>query len=97
MMADRPGQWPEEGPNIAQAAWREREQRQRSLRFPLMFLLMMLLMDGEEQNQQRRNFNGNSLRKKMKGMEHAVAQSVVQNRRLLGPPAGLSRFGSLAL
>ena len=39
----------------AAALWRERERRQRSVRFLMMFLLMLLLMDGEEQQQRRRS------------------------------------------
>lgn len=81
MMGDTADPWGEGGPNNSQAAWREREQRQRSLRFPLMFLLMMLLMDGEEQNQQRRNSDGNSSRKKIRGKELGIAQSVYLERR----------------
>jgi transmembrane E3 ubiquitin-protein ligase len=49
------------------AMWRERERRQRSVRFLMMFLLMLLLMDGEEQQQRRQNNgnnNFNSLRKR---------------------------------
>ena len=42
-----------------QAAWRERERRQRSVRLLLMFLLMLLLMDGEEQSTRRRSNDPN--------------------------------------
>ena len=41
------------------ALWRERERRQRSVRFLMMFLLMLLLMDGEEQQQRRRSHDPN--------------------------------------
>ena len=41
------------------ALWRERERRQRSVRFLMMFLLMLLLMDGEEQQQRRRSRDPN--------------------------------------
>jgi hypothetical protein len=43
-----------------QAMWRERERRQRSVRFLMMFLLMLLLMDGEEQSQRRRSHEGST-------------------------------------
>ncbi|KAG7364250.1 ring finger domain containing protein [Nitzschia inconspicua] len=44
--------------NEAQAMWRERERRHRSIRVLTMFLLMLLLMDGEEQQKQRQRRNG---------------------------------------
>ncbi|KAG7347123.1 ring finger domain containing protein [Nitzschia inconspicua] len=55
--------------NEAQAMWRERERRHRSIRVLTMFLLMLLLMDGEEQQKQRQRRNGENgggLRKKKK-------------------------------
>jgi hypothetical protein len=39
----------EGGQGNQNAAWRERERRQQTVRFLMMFLLMLLLMDGEEQ------------------------------------------------
>lgn len=48
----------------AEAGWRERERRQRSVRFLIMFLLMLLLMDGEEQAQRRRSHGNLRPRKK---------------------------------
>jgi hypothetical protein len=65
----------------AQAGWREREQRQRSVRLFMMFLLMMLLMDGEEQNQRRRSTDGNNLRKKSKSQSDDSVQSIYMKRR----------------
>jgi hypothetical protein len=65
-----------------QAAWRERERRQRSVRFLMMFLLMMLLMDGEEQNQRRRAHDGNFLRKKSRSQKDTrLTQSLYLDRR----------------
>jgi hypothetical protein len=44
----------EGGQDNPNAAWRERERRQQTVRFLMMFLLMLLLMDGEEQQQRKK-------------------------------------------
>ena len=59
-------------PDGAAAAWREREQRQRSVRLLMMFLLMLLLMDGEEQSTRRRNDPNNPLRKRKNAKKHPL-------------------------
>ncbi|KAI2510205.1 zinc-RING finger domain [Fragilaria crotonensis] len=58
--------------DTAAAAWREREQRQRSVRLLMMFLLMLLLMDGEEQSTRRRNDPNNPLRKRKNSKKHSI-------------------------
>jgi hypothetical protein len=58
--------------DTAAAAWREREQRQRSVRLLMMFLLMLLLMDGEEQSTRRRNDPNNPLRKRKHSKKHSI-------------------------
>ena len=65
-----------------QAAWRERERRQRTVRFLMMFLLALLLMDGEEQQQRRKSHDPNyHLRKRSKQSKYLEA-NVYQARIL---------------
>lgn len=72
-----------DGLTEAQTLWRERERRQRSVRFLMMFLLMLLLMDGEEQSQRRRSHDNNlHLRKKSKSSkDQPLEKALYQARR----------------
>ena len=54
----------EGGQDNPNAAWRERERRQQSVRFLMMFLLMLLLMDGEEQQLRKKEEGINRKRRK---------------------------------
>jgi hypothetical protein len=63
--AQNPGNFDTE----AAAAWRERENRQKSIRVLMMFLLMLLIMDGDEQNAANRRHNG--LRKQRQKLKNA--------------------------
>mmetsp|Transcript_17038 Transcript_17038/g.25793 ORF Transcript_17038/g.25793 Transcript_17038/m.25793 type:complete len:1081 (+) Transcript_17038:273-3515(+) len=65
-----------------QAAWRERERRQRTVRLLMMFLLMLLLMDGEEQSARRRSNDPNyNLRKRRNSKKNHVLEKYVYTAR----------------
>jgi hypothetical protein len=72
-----------DGPALSddQAAWRERERRQRSVRFLMMFLLMLLLMDGEEQTARRRSHDSNSLRKRSRASKQQYMEPLLYQAR----------------
>jgi len=65
-----------------QAAWRERERRQRTVRLLMMFLLMLLLMDGEEQSARRRSTDPNyNLRKRKNSKKKIIMEGPVYRSR----------------
>jgi hypothetical protein len=64
----------------AAAAWRERENRQKSIRVLMMFLLMLLIMDGDEQNAANRRHNGLRKRKKKANATNVFEPVVYQSR-----------------
>jgi len=65
-----------------QAAWRERERRQRTVRLLMMFLLMLLLMDGEEQSARRRSIDPNyNLRKRKNSKKKTIMEGPVYKAR----------------
>ena len=72
---------PWDGDPNTQAAWRERERRQRSVRLLMMFLLMLLLMDGEEQSTRRRNDPNFQLRKRKNSKKSFLLEDHVFNAR----------------
>lgn len=91
--------FPLDGDPNTQAAWRERERRQRSVRLLMMFLLMLLLMDGEEQSTRRRN-DPLRKRKTLKRNGHILDEPVFdarrdQDERLLQVTRAHPRFNSL--
>jgi hypothetical protein len=74
--------WADEaGLTEAQAIWRERERRQRTVRFLMMFLLMLLLMDGEEQTQRRRSRDSLNLRKRNRGQNGEALETSLYGAR----------------
>jgi hypothetical protein len=79
-LGDPPG-W--DGDPATQAAWQERERRQRSVRLLMMFLLMLLLMDGEEQSTRRRQANDPLLLRKRKNAKKNNSNYLVDNADML--------------